>query len=118
MSKLPPWPHNDYPDRATAEAYANAPSPSRLYASLDRQRIMLAREWLVPVGCPNCEQPMAVVDAVHVKGDDFICGVCEAKLLFTVPLFGGGPTYWHWTLAPGQINTDRLNGDSQSTENP
>lgn len=113
--KLPAWPKDDYPNRTTAEAYAGA-TPSRIYASVDRQRIMLAREWLVPVPCPNCEQPMAVVDAIHVQGDDFVCSVCEAKLRFTVPLFAIGSAYWHWVLAPGQINVDRLN--SQDPENP
>ena len=116
MSTLPPWPNDDYPDRATAEAYANAVSPSKLYAAVDQQRIMLSKEWLLPLPCPNCEQPMPVVDALHVEGDNFVCGVCEAKIIFTVPIVATGPSYWHWRIAPGQINVDRLNGDSQDPE--
>lgn len=100
---FPEWPKDDYPDRATAEAWANAPSPSRLFDPVDQQRIMLAREWLIPIRCPNCLSPMAVVDAIHVEGDDFVCGFCEAKLQFIVPAVATGPAYWTWSLAPFQI---------------
>lgn len=117
MSNLPEWPDDDYPSREVAEAYANAPSPSRLYASIDRQRISLAKEWLVPIRCPNCLSPMAVVDAIHVDGDDFVCSVCEAKLRFVVPVVAAGPAYWMWDLAPFQIGNVKP-VDSQDPENP
>jgi hypothetical protein len=64
---------------------------------------------------------MAVVDAIHVKGDDFVCGVCEAKLIFVVPLVQVGPVHWEWRIAPGQINVDsqdpekRKEGESNRT---
>jgi hypothetical protein len=111
---FPEWPKDDYPDRATAEAWANAPQPSRLFASVDQQRIKLAQQWLFPHKCPNCLQPMAVVDAIHVKGDDFVCGVCEAKLIFVVPLVQVGPVHWEWRIAPGQIN--RVSQDPEKGE--
>lgn len=103
MTELPEWPKEGFPDRAAAEAYAKAPEPARLHTSLDKQRIKLAREWLFPHPCPNCLEPMAIVDALHVEGDNFVCSRCEAKLLFTVPLVQVGPVYWEWRLAPGQI---------------
>jgi hypothetical protein len=115
MSELPAWPKDGYPDRATAVAYAQAsmtPAASRLYISLDKQRMILARAFLYPHACPNCEAAMAVVDARHVSGDDFVCTNCEAKLVFTVPIVATGPTYWIWQLAPHQIPTP----DSQESE--
>jgi hypothetical protein len=105
MTELPEWP-KDYPDRATAEAYAKA-NP-KLYPPVDGQRIKLSREWLFQHECPNCLEPMAVVDAIHISGDDFKCSACGAKLLYTVPLIQVAPVHWEWRIAPHQIAPDVL----------
>lgn len=101
MPDLPDWPKSDYPDRPTAEAWAR--QNPKLRTSLQGQYIKLAREFLYPHRCPNCEQPMAVVDAIYVEHDDFVCSFCEAKLIFTVPIVQIGPVHWEWRLAPHQI---------------
>jgi predicted RNA-binding Zn-ribbon protein involved in translation (DUF1610 family) len=110
MAALPEWPKDDdFPDRATAEAYANA-NP-KLHLSVDGQRIHLSKQWLFPHACPNCLVAMAVVDAIHEKGDNFKCSACGVRLLFTVPLVQVGPVYWEWRLAPGQIASQPEKGN-------
>lgn len=111
MTTLPAWPKEGYPSRATAEAWARE-SKALYRGRLESQYIHLSQQFLYPHHCPNCLTPMAVVDATHIEGDDFICSQCEAKLRYVVPLVQVGPVSWEWALAPHQISKP----DSQEAE--
>lgn len=103
MSTTAPEKRNGFYTREQAEAYLDGSHNERLIGGILKQRQHLAKLWLHPNPCPNCGEPLPLVDAEHVEGDKFKCVHCPAVVYHTVPLFQAGTIGWVWVLAPGQI---------------
>jgi hypothetical protein len=85
------------------KALALAQDLSWKVTGLDKQSAYLAKNFLSPVPCPNCSQPVAAVDAIVHEGDHCECPHCHALIRYVVPLVHISGPFYLWDIEPGQI---------------
>jgi hypothetical protein len=88
-------------DREEAERLAG--TPTGLLSPIEQQQKYLAQIHLIPIQCPNCEEGLPQIDAIHLTGDHYECPHCTAKIRYVVPFVALGTSPWMWVLEPHQI---------------
>ena len=84
-----------------------------LCPAAEKQRSFIWKQNAVRVPCPNCAEPVNVIEAGKLDLDalppdqtsdeEYICLVCNRQLRFVVPFFPMGSAWYIWQLVPENI---------------